>query len=233
MKIAIVDDEKYFIDEMIGLLHNWSDKKISLDIFAFSSGEEMIAQYESGAIPFDLLFLDITLGGGMDGLEAARRLRTLGYEGEIVFTTNHQDFKYAQQSLRVRALNYYAKPISPEDIASCMETLLQNNAFTYLYNGKRHSIPYKEILFFESKRNYVKLHLKNPEDTVPMYKSNMVDLCKALPKTFIRCHRSYVVNMLHVVAIEEQKLYLRGRPNAPLNIGEMYLEDILSYFTKL
>ncbi len=232
MKIAIVDDEKYFVDEIISLLTTWNTKQLRLEIFPFLSGEALLEHYNTQHIDFDLIFMDITLGG-IDGLDASRKLRARGYENEIVFTTNHQDFKYAQESLRVRALNYYAKPISLQDISVCMENLLHSKAFTYFYNSKRYSVPYKEILFFESKRNYIHLHLINPDSNLPMYKSNMDSLCQKLPNFFVRCHRSFIVNMHHLLKIEDKKLFLRGLYHNPITIGEIFLDDVLNYLTKM
>lgn len=232
MKIAIVDDEKYFVDEIISLLTTWNTKQLRLEIFPFLSGEALLEHYNTQHIDFDLIFMDITLGG-IDGLDASRKLRARGYENEIVFTTNHQDFKYAQESLRVRALNYYAKPISLQDISVCMENLLHSKAFTYFYNSKRYSVLYKEILFFESKRNYIHLHLINPDSNLPMYKSNMDSLCQKLPNFFVRCHRSFIVNMHHLLKIEDKKLFLRGLYHNPITIGEIFLDDVLNYLTKM
>lgn len=232
MNIAIVDDENFFIHELSQTLCEWNNDKIDINIFPFLSGEEIIEGYRTDDYKFDLIFMDITLGG-IDGLETAQVLRLLGYEREIAFTTNHRVFEYAQQSMNVYPIGYYAKPVIMSDVASCMSALLQNKAFTYFYNSKQFSIPYKQILYFESKKNYIKLHTIDQNSKLPMYRSNMESLFLSLPPTFLRCHRSYIVNMLHVTLVEEKKLYLRNIANKTLSIGDMYLNDILNYYTNI
>jgi len=231
MIVAIVEDEKYFNDMLIATLREWNVRKTDMVILPFYSGEEIVDQYRVDQSPFDIIFMDIRLGG-ISGIEASRRLRSLGYENEIVFTTNHTDFEYMQQSHIVRALNYFTKPVTVQNIEYCMDYLSRSRAYTYSFNGKRISVPYKEILCFESRKNYVGIITVFRDDKKLKFKSNMTSVIDQLPDVFVQCHRSYIVNMSHVLKIEEKDIYLRCE-KTPLIIGDTFLDNVLQAFSRI
>lgn len=230
MTIAIVEDEPFFMQSLQKTLLDWKPDDIIMQILPFYTGEEIVKRYHVERIDFDIVFIDIQLDG-INGIEVAKQLRKLDYGNAIVFTTNHKEFEFMQQGYGVSALHYFAKPVTKENIESCMELLEQNKKYSYYYNGKPITIPYKEILWFDSKRNYIHIQLCDPDIEMPDHKISMPNLLKTLPNSFIQCHRSIVVNMTHVLMIEDKSLYIRNI-NDPLPIGDKYLNDVLSTFNR-
>jgi len=232
MRVAIVEDEPYFIGHITKLLREWSEKERleNLQIAPYKTGESIIEEYEQRNTDYDIIFMDIGLGQ-IDGIETSRWLRQSGYGGAIVFITNHQEYKYVQQGYDVDALNYLAKPVQLEDVASCMERLKQNTLFRYTYNGVHWSLPHKEILFFESMQHYMKTHTLHSDIETSLFKSTVQDLLQQLPKFYIRTHRSYITNTMQIIKIQNNMLYLRN--NIILPIGNHYLDNVLSTFQSL
>jgi DNA-binding response OmpR family regulator len=76
--------------------------------------------------PPDLVLLDVMLPGGMDGLEVCRRIKAdARLDGTIVVMMTASD--QAEQRARVRAAgadHYVAKPFSPRELRSLLESLL-------------------------------------------------------------------------------------------------------------
>ena len=89
----------------------------NMEILLFSSGEEMIQYYKEEKRYPALLFLDIYMNN-QDGVETARILRSLGYEGGIIFTTSSTE--HAMASYEVNALYYLQKPYSHTDFLNAM-----------------------------------------------------------------------------------------------------------------
>ncbi|WP_249866366.1 response regulator [Paenibacillus konkukensis] len=79
---------------------------------SFQHAEEALNFVRSGDV--DLAFLDIKIARD-DGLELARRLRSLRTELDIVFTTSHSEF--ALHAYDVYPLDYMVKPISRNRLA--------------------------------------------------------------------------------------------------------------------
>ena len=114
--VCIIEDEEQYSSLLKEMLRKWQDENSAvLSISLFSSGKDFLAGKETG---FDLIFLDIQLGG-CSGIEIARRMRVQGYEGEIVFLTAYQEYVF--EGYNVRALNYFLKPIRYEQLDSCMQ----------------------------------------------------------------------------------------------------------------
>lgn len=141
----------------------------NMEILLFSSGEEMIQYYKEEKRYPALLFLDIYMNN-QDGVETARILRSLGYEGGIIFTTSSTE--HAMASYEVNALYYLQKPYSHTDFLNAMsrcDTLLEesNEVFTFSVRRKEYSLPYSDILFFETGQHNVLLHAISETFTIP------------------------------------------------------------------
>lgn len=90
MKIAILDDcsaDIRFLETLI--LERNIDNTIIIDdncpakakFYEFADSETLLAEFKA----FDIIFLDIHLGTGMDGLQTAARIRELDTEVMLVF----------------------------------------------------------------------------------------------------------------------------------------------------
>ena len=192
----------------------------------FPSGEEILQIKDQ--MGFDIVFLDIKLDG-IDGIETAQRLRALGYENAIVFTSNHREYEFVQKGFDVRALNYFAKPITTENIEACMRLLNIGKSHKYLFNGRLSSIPYHEITYFECSRNYIIIHTHRKEPKLPRYKYSMANLAAELPESFVQIHRSYIVNITHIAKIEGRMLYVNSDGKVQkLPISESHLPKVIS-----
>ncbi len=232
MQIAIVDDEKVFQRELEQTLHHWNTKRLELTLHTFYTGEEIVKQFREERRSFDIVFMDMQLEG-MDGLEASRILRTLGYKGAIVFTTSHSSFDLAQKGYEVFALHYLIKPITTAHIELCMRMLNPDTRFHYTYNATDTYVSYQEIVYFESSRNYIRLFTLDAQEPPHQYRGNIASVLQQTPRHFVQCHRSFIVNLSHVIMIEGKSIYMRNYPKQPIPIAESYLPAVLSAFAKL
>ena len=107
MRIGIVDDavedRKLVRREMNRCLRESGME--SAEYSEFDSGESLLAVYRAGM--FDLLFLDICMGG-ITGTETGIAIRKLDRHVKIVFITSSND--YAAESYRAKASHYLLKP---------------------------------------------------------------------------------------------------------------------------
>ena len=105
MNILICDDQKNDADALASLLH---ESGFDIKTALFANGREALDHVRTGP-PADVCFLDIIMPE-MSGVELAKKLRSLGYGGEIVFLTSSNDF--ARESYQVKAFDYLIKPPS-------------------------------------------------------------------------------------------------------------------------
>lgn len=228
-KIAIIENEPYWLEQLTDLLFQWSSINESIEVHTFQSGEEIVNQYANKQENYDVIFVDIELGD-MNGLEAIRRLRSTGLESEVVITTNHHELNFIQESFFLSALQYYIKPLTLENITVCLSKARKKKHFIVEHSGVLQRIPFKEILYFESARNYIETHFLSQMTKPKEFRGAIAQLATTLPLEFVQNHRSFIVNISHVIKIEERMLHLRNGVILPM--GKSFIDDVLHAFQK-
>ena len=109
ISIAICDNEDVFLDHYEAKLQLISKKlNVHLDIIRFSSGESLLFFLEDEPDKFQLIYLDIVMGG-INGIETALNIRKLNTFVKIVFLTSSTDFVY--NAFDANASNYLIKDL--------------------------------------------------------------------------------------------------------------------------
>ena len=161
-RVAICDDEATSLKLNTILTEKiLNEEGIVHEIKTFEDMESMINAVTKPNSPFDVLLSDI-LATGMNGIEAAEKLRELGDRLDIIFISTTAE--YALEGYRVQALRYLQKPV---DIEKLREALLQSyrkqahkGGLSVTSEGKVYNINFKDILYIESSGREVELVLK-------------------------------------------------------------------------
>lgn len=236
MKIncAIIDDEPLAVD----LIKSYVERVPMLHLVdTYNSAIEALDQLNQDQI--DLLFLDINMPE-LNGLDFAKLVPD---NVRIVYTTAYSE--YAIDSYRVNALDYLLKPISFD---SFLESV--NKAIRYLQIDGKHRLKeikdeedclfvkseYKlvrikksDILFIEGLKDYIKIYTTtNPRPILTL--TSMLIMERELASThFLRVHRSYIVNMLHVSHYERGKIIFDKHE---IQVSENGKEQVKAYINQ-
>ena len=209
LQLAVCDDEKVFRSDLRKILGTELELcGIDYHISEFTSGEELIAGIEKADC--QILFLDIEMKG-IDGVEAARRLRETKRQMEIVFVTSYADFVF--QGYEVRALNYILKPYEPEKIAAVLHTALEaldieaEKYYVIDQRGGSIRVPLSSVKYFSSDRRTV--HAVTTEQEYTFYEK-LSDLETELPDTFVRIHNRYLVHLKYLEAVRQNTAVVDG-----------------------
>lgn len=203
MRIIICEDEQVHQQALADAIRCWqtSSGHADIELSVFSSSEDLIEHLEHGA-EADLLYLDIEIPGEMNGVNLAHRIREAHLDMTIVFCTNYSEYVF--EGYTVNALRYLKKPAAQEDIDYCCSYVynrlaIQNDhALTLFSAGKRYVLRHIEIRCIEARlRNLI---FDTTLSSQPLsINAKLADIQSALPKRmFVRCHRSYIVNIAHV-----------------------------------
>ena len=215
IRIAICDDEQNIRSYLAALIRR---EDSSCRISEYASAEAYLAARED----YDLLLLDIELGGGagspgsMDGMALARRLRSLPPDRQplIIFVTGYESYVY--QAFDVEAFQYLVKPVDEGRFADVfrraaekLSVLEKQRQRTLLvqYAGSSRVIPLENIRYVESHGHKLLLHLK--EGTVEYY-GKIGELEQELGGQFARIHKGYLVNLRHVEEYARGQVTLTG-----------------------
>ncbi len=118
-RILIVEDESIVAKDIQKTLQGFG-----YDVpYITLSGEDAIEKVHS--IKPDLVLMDIILAGEMDGIEAARRIRSS--EGiPIIFLTAYLDDKLAAKAEIKEPYEYIIKPIDEDELRSSIDLVIGN-----------------------------------------------------------------------------------------------------------
>lgn len=174
---------------------------------------------------FNLILLDIDLGQGINGMELAEQIRRENESTAIVFVTGLSE--YMSRGYDVQALHFLVKPVEKERLWSVLDRALKmvekKEAFLLLQEeGRLERIPVGRILYAEafSHTSALCLSPEKPGGKVLSreVRMNLGDLEKELPShCFLRCHRSYLVNLGNIRRIEKNRVFLEGVLPVPVS----------------
>ena len=218
IKIAVCDDEKYMSEKIKNMTEDFFKKK-NTDIFVveYSTGEDLLKSNER----IDILFLDIGMQG-MDGIETARKLRSQGYKGFLIFITVLKEMVF--QSFEVEPFDYLVKPLQEgsfektmERLFSSMQDRLSPEKVNLLVQKGYESniISFQDIVCCEIIDRKVYLYLVSGE--VIDYYERIENLEKKLDKRFFRCHRSYLINLNHLKSYRNNTAYMADGKEIPVS----------------
>ncbi len=178
------------------------------------SAEEALEFVQAHSV--ELVYLDIKMPK-LSGMQLARLLP----EGvRVVFTTAYSD--HAVEGFRVDALDYLLKPVNYEEfLQSAMRALreltpaesrLQPGGHLLVKSEYRLlRIPFGDIIYIEGLKDYVKIYVAGEAKAVLSLMS-MKSLEDGLPtESFMRVHRSFIVNLDKVRVIERNCIIMADR----------------------
>lgn len=230
LKCLIVDDEP----PAHKVLENYINKLDTLELAGNCyNAIEAINEIHQGNI--DLVFLDIN----MPELTGIEMLQTLQDPPIIVLTTAYSEF--ALDGFELGVTDYLLKPIrfnrflksinraldlSQKNSGDAKELEKASNEEDFFFvkvDGVQHKIWFTDILYIQSKGNFVQLHLGDKKMLTAETLSNMDK--KLSPHGFLRVHKSYVINARKVKSIQGNQLEIEGMK---VPIGNSYKQVVLS-----
>lgn len=235
MKIAVCDDQNIQIDLMNQHINEWS-KINNIDVYIdnYISGEAFLFEW-SDYDKYDIVFLDIEMNK-VSGIELSNIIREKNKIVDIVFVTGI--FKYALHGYKVGALQYLLKPVKKTDLYECLDNALDRikgkyveNRYITLETAKNNiKIDYDTIEYCIMFSPYIDIHTNTGTITL---RKKIGDVERILPKeSFIRCHRSYLVNIKYIKSITKDYVVLENGVNIPISRGKYKEtnEAFINYF---
>lgn len=219
IRIAICDDEKTQREALRNFLKRYfSGKDYAFALGEYTCGEPLITDYGENTAGYDLIFLDIFMGG-IDGMEAARAIRKRDAGVPIIFLTTTPD--YALEGYDVRAMGYLLKPLLPDKATALLDYFLRveyggTKKTLLVREGARGTrIAYREILYIESRNSKLLVHTVDGQEHRVYRRLDEVER-ELAGRSFLRCQQSFLVNLAHVCVAEKDSFVLEGGIRIPL-----------------
>lgn len=206
--IAICDDSKEYISYIKGMLDEAKkDENIDFKIYEFMSGEELVKNLDRG-IDYDLLILDMQLGG-MDGDETAEKFREKFPYAVLVFCSGvHLP---TIKSFKATPFRYLLKQQPYKELVETMREVLEEvekkskePTITAHYRWTTLRIKLSNVLYIENAKRGGRVVVCAGCEEAKCKEKVLVDekpqqlLAKYEQYGFMLAQSSYLVNMNHI-----------------------------------
>lgn len=193
----------------------------------------------------DLVFVDIN----MPELNGIDFVRSLENGPMVIFTTAYSE--YAVEGFRLEAIDYLLKPFGFKEFERAVQRAVSLHELLQLKNSasnaeqsveeepsnndkecisiradhKTFLVRLNNIIYMESVGEYVRMHLNDGSKIVTLFRlKNMENSLNS--NTFMRVHRSYIVNLDYVTGYTKGRVFLSNNEYTP--IGENYKEAFMA-----
>lgn len=238
MRCIVIDDEQLAID----LVCSYIEENPFLELAGtFLDLKKAVRFVMEGNV--DLIFTDIELNVGMNGLDFVRSIP----DAPMVIFISAYD-RYAVDSYTVDAVDYLVKPVSRERFfkavnkaygiyvqknglqasagLSTANDLVRPADFMFVkVENKLIKVLFKDILYIKGYGDYVRIYLDSGEMILSLQTMSRTE--SILPDSFMRIHRSYIVALDKISEIEHKRIRIG---NEIIPIGDNYCE---AFFKKL
>jgi DNA-binding LytR/AlgR family response regulator len=240
--VLVVEDESIVAKDIQNSL-----KKLGYTVPSVeNSGEDAIdaaSQYRP-----DLILMDIMLKGDISGIDAAEQIKNR-YHIPVIFLTAYADESTLSKAKVTEPYGYIIKPFKEIDLHTSIEMALYKHSKEQevkkerdLYssivldksvedcifvksNSRLVKVKMNEIYFVEALKDYVIIYTKESKYTVHSTMKDM--LTKLTSSEFLRVHRSYIVRVDKIVAIEQNNLVIEGDKKV-IPVGGSYRDELHS-----
>lgn len=219
MNIALTDDlpeERIKIQKLVK--DYAAAKHIHIDVSLFGSAEELLRDYRP--YRYTAIFLDIFMDG-MNGIEAARKIREVDLNALIVFLTSSNE--HMRDGWRLHVFEYVEKPVSEDRLFPVLDdirariTRADGPRFSFLSQGAEQSVPYdKLVMVGTDAHNYLEVtdHSGETMQTRMTFAEASEILLK--DKRFLQVRRGVIVNMAFIQCFDDSLCFLSVGSPVPI-----------------
>lgn len=235
IKILIVEDELIIAMQLSDLLEELGYEVLK-SVTNYDSAVECLRKGEP-----DFAILDIQLEGKKTGIDLAKYIKNT-INIPFIFLTSNADPDTVNQAKKLNPPAYLVKPFSKDDLYTSIELALYNyqtnvpnntqdkaspnlivkDAFFVKSKNLFHKIKFNEITFAKSEHIYVEIHTS--QGKCHLLRSSMNLFFEGLPGNFFRVHRSYIINLDFLEAINNLYVIIKG---CQIPVGKNYRDLLL------
>jgi DNA-binding LytR/AlgR family response regulator len=219
------------------LLEDFVGKSSSLSHVGTFHDLVSIKDHLSKRHDIDLIILDIEV----PGINIFNFVNSFGYQANIIIVSSHD--KYALKAFEFNIVDYLLKPFTYARFCKAVDKAVRYYANKKIINNDANEIfvkkesaliklKIKDIIYIEALENYILLNTKNEKLTIHF---TMKAILNQLPSdTFIRIHRSFIVNISCIKSIRENSLDLTvGNEQRNIPIGSSFRDLLLNRINKI
>ena len=236
MRICFCDDEASTRSQFERMAAAWAEQRgEAAELQLYNSAEQLlfeVGQPEAQELAFDLILLDIQMGG-MDGITLARQLRAQDKRVTLAFLTAAREYVF--EGYEVQAVRYLLKPMQQEKVFELLDLARQNlqEQRSLILNcaDEKKKLYLSQIAAIEAQGHYLIFHTTTGQ---LQQKASLSSLAGHLGDSFVMSHRSFYVNLAHLLRISRTECTLDTGLTVPVSRGayKNLNEQFILYYRK-
>lgn len=192
----------------------------------------------------DILLVDISLKGKLDGIETVQIMQN-DYDIPVIYLTANADDANFNRAKSTNPYAFISKPFKKLDLQRAIELTINHIQCNNTYESDatndnnspfilsdcifvRHldkmvKVNIKDILYIEAERNYCRIYSKDKEYLLVM---TLKDMDEKLPQRhFIRVHRSFIVNLSQIDEVATSHIVIARKA---IPVSKILREELLN-----
>ena len=236
MRICFCDDEASTRSQFERMAAAWAEQRgEAAELQLYNSAEQLlfeVGQPEAQELVFDLILLDIQMGG-MDGITLARQLRAQDKRVTLAFLTAAREYVF--EGYEVQAVRYLLKPMQQEKVFELLDLARQNlqEQPSLILNcaDEKKKLYLSQIAAIEAQGHYLIFRTTTGQ---LQQKASLSSLAGHLGDSFVMSHRSFYVNLAHLLRISRTECTLDTGLTVPVSRGayKNLNEQFILYYRK-
>ncbi|MGN0973626.1 MAG: LytR/AlgR family response regulator transcription factor [Bacilli bacterium] len=235
LNFIICDDSKEFRDNLQKTIDSYM-MKLDMDYktYEYADYNKEFRNVVKSDIGFKIYFLDIRMGEA-SGIDAARMIREEfdDWSSIIIVVTSFSEYRYEALGNRLYLLDFVSKVDGCEKrIEENIKRALKNynnteKSITYELNHVIKRIEYRHILYIEKEQDSKRCIIKTIYGD-QLIRKNLSEVEKMLDRTFMKVHRSLIVNLdlLKEFNVSENKLTFKNGESIYL-VARKYKKELI------
>ena len=232
LRFGIVDDSTFDREYLKNGLQTYFDLRPSIHYSydEFKDAESFLHSYTPSS--YTLVFFDIQMGA-LSGIDLANRIRDIDKDILIVFTTTSREFAF--DAFPIHPFDYLVKPYTQERLNSVLSEMIrkvseEETSITIKVPRDSFDVTLRSIVAVTSRGHAVDVILDSGNKLSSTMKFSDLEEQLSLDKRFLSCNRGIVINMDHILSLDEDVFKMKDGSSYPIRVRER--AKVISQYTR-
>ncbi len=208
IRIAVCEDKEA---DMAYIRNMLCQTKIFCDFTEYTSVETLLSDMETNQKQFDIFILDIYLPG-QNGVEAAHCIRAANRNAVLIFLSTSEEFY--REAFDLYAFHYLIKPVSLAELTEVLQKAAAAIAapeekLQITFRGQNTILRYADIKYISSSNHALHFYMQDGQEYTSYGRLDELE-ARLASELFVRCHKSFIVNLLYVNRLAREGFYIDG-----------------------
>ncbi len=206
IRIAVCEDKE---DDMAYIRSMLCQTKILCDFTEYTSAETLLSDIETNQKQFDIFILDIYLPG-QNGVEAARCIRRVNPNAVLIFLSTSEEFY--REAFDLYAFHYLIKPVNLAGLTEVLQKAADTIAapeetVQITFRGQNTILRHADIMYISSSNHVLRFYMQDGQEYTSYGRLDELE-ARLASELFVRCHKSFIVNLLYVNRLAREGFYI-------------------------